>query len=130
MVLNLSIVIYCEKRESELNLFYCKKKKKKKNRGRGGSDEFSDRGTMFSQLAKRSIRGLVSGISKDGGMFSHDFNFGFERAVISKELRILSPPAKQNIGGISESSHFVEMFDYFALGKSIKIRGNSTSFEM
>ena len=27
-------------------------------------------------------------------MFSRDFNFGFERWVISKEFRILSPPAK------------------------------------
>ena len=30
----------------------------------GGSDEVWDRGTMLSQLAKRSIRGLVSGLSK------------------------------------------------------------------
>ena len=29
-----------------------------------------------------------------GGLFSHDFNFGFERWVISIEFRILSPPAK------------------------------------
>ena len=40
---------------------------------RGGCDEFWDRRTMFSQLAKRSIRGLSS------WMFSRDFNFGFER---------------------------------------------------
>ena len=34
------------------------------SRGEGGSDEVLDRGTMLSQLAKRSIRGLVSGLSK------------------------------------------------------------------
>ena len=33
-------------------------------RGGGGNDDAWDRGTMLSQLAKRSIRGLVSGLSK------------------------------------------------------------------
>ena len=47
---------------------------------------------MFSQLAKRSIRGLVSGLA-GSDMFSHGFNFGLERWVISKEFRILSAPA-------------------------------------
>ena len=50
--------------------------------GGGGSDEVWDRETMFSQLAKRSIRGLVSGIPRRRCVLS-----------ISKELRILSPPA-------------------------------------
>ena len=42
-------------------------------------------------------------------MFSHDLNFGFERWVIfegAKEFRILSPPAKECNGGISESAIF------------------------
>ena len=39
-------------------------------------------------------------------MFSYDFNFGFERWVISREFRILSPPAKSYNGGISESANF------------------------
>ena len=50
--------------------------------------------------------------------------------MISKELRILSPPAKEYNGVISESAHFFRMFDYFALGKSVKIGRNSTSLEM
>ena len=58
--------------------------------GGGGSHEVWDRETMFSQLAKRSIRAVFQG----GGIFSHDLNFGFEHWVISKEFRILSPPAK------------------------------------
>ena len=45
-------------------------------------------------------------------MFSHDFNFGFERRIISKELRILSPPAKEYNGGISDSANFFRVFDY------------------
>ena len=48
-------------------------------------------------------------------MFSHDLNFGFERRIISKELRILSPPAKEYNGGISDSATFFRVFDYFAL---------------
>ena len=63
-------------------------------------------------------------------MFPHDFNFGFERRVISKELRIFSPPAKEYNGGISESANFFRIFDYFSLGKSVKIGRNSTSLEM
>ena len=39
-------------------------------------------------------------------MFSHGFNFGFERCIISKEFRILSPPAKWYNGGINESTNF------------------------
>ena len=61
---------------------------------------------MFSQLAKRSIGGLVSGLPRRRGMFPHDFNFGFERWVISKEFRILSPPEKYYNAGISESANF------------------------
>ena len=101
--------------------------------GGGANDEVWDRETMFSQLAKRSIRGLVSGLPRRRSVFSHDFNFGFERWVISKELRILSPPAKEYNGGISESANFFfafRKFDYFALGKSVKIGRNSTSLEM
>ena len=44
-----------------------------------GSEEFWDRKTMFSQLTKRSIRGQR--YLKGGGIFSRDFNFGFERHV-------------------------------------------------
>ena len=53
-------------------------------RGGGGSNEVWDRETMFSQLAKRSICGLVSGLPRrgvGGGVFSHDLNFGFEPAL-------------------------------------------------
>ena len=63
-------------------------------------------------------------------MFTHDFNFGFERWVISKEFRILSPPAKWYNGGISESASFFRMFDSFALDKSVNIGRNSTSLEI
>ena len=38
--------------------------------GGGGSDEVWDRETMFSQLAKRSIRGLVSDLPRRRCVFS------------------------------------------------------------
>ena len=38
--------------------------------GGGASDEVWDRETMFSQLAKRSIRGLVSGLPRRRCVFS------------------------------------------------------------
>ena len=38
--------------------------------GGGASDEVWDRETMFSQLAKRSIRGLVSGLPRRRYVFS------------------------------------------------------------
>ena len=38
--------------------------------GVGGSDEIWNRETMFSQLAKRSIRGIVSGLPRRRYVFS------------------------------------------------------------
>ena len=38
--------------------------------GGGGGDEVWDRETMFSQLAKRSIRGLISGLPRQRYIFS------------------------------------------------------------
>ena len=80
----------------------------------GGSDEVWDRGTMFSQLAKRSSPGLVSGILKAAVCFLVISTLSLNN---SKELRILSPPAS--------SAHFVRLFDYFPLGKSVKFEGTA-----
>ena len=63
-------------------------------------------------------------------MFYHDFNFGFERWVISKEFRILYPPQNSIMVVSVKGLIFFLMFDYFALGEIVKIGRNSTSLEM
>ena len=85
---------------------------------------------MLSQLAKRSIRGLFSGLSKAAVCFLMISTLSLSVEKFLKQLCMLSPPAKEYNGGISESAHFFRMFDYFSLGKSVKIGRNSTSLEM
>ena len=96
--------------------------------GRGEAPRSGTEKRCSHNLQSGQSAGL-SAVFQGGGMFSYDFNFGFER-WISREFRILSPPAKSYNGGISESANFFRMFDYFALGKSLKIGRNSISWEM
>ena len=58
------------------------------HQGIGGSDEVWDRGTMFSQLAKRSSPGLVSGISKAAVCFLVISTLSLS---ISKEIHFAKP---------------------------------------
>ena len=77
---------------------------------------------MLSQLVKRSIRGLVSGLSKAAVCFLKisTLAFGFGSNLFKKSVYFLLQQ-EYNQGGISESAHCFRMFDYFSLGNSIKI---------
>ena len=63
-------------------------------------------------------------------MFSHDFNFGFEHWVISKKSVYFLLQQNSIMVVSVKALIFFRMFDYFALGKSVKIGRNSTSLEM